>query len=66
MKVVRGNRVWRWMIWEDRPLDSTAERLRSLGIESVVLAPCANRPQDGDYMEAMQRGITALKRIGPR
>jgi zinc transport system substrate-binding protein len=56
----------RWMIWEDRPLDATVERLRSPGIESVVLAPCANTPRDGDYLEIMQRGITALKRIGPR
>ena len=56
----------RWMIWEDRPLEATVERLRSSGSESVVLATCANTPHDGDYLEAMQEGITALKRIGQR
>ena len=60
------DRGGRWMIWEDRPLDATVEQLRSSGIESVVLATCANTPHDGDYLEAMQEGITALKRIGQR
>jgi zinc transport system substrate-binding protein len=55
-----------WMIWEDRPLEATAERLRSLGVESVILATCSTTPEDGDYLEVMQRGITALKRIGPQ
>ena len=57
------DRGGRWMIWEDRPLEATVERLRSSGSESVVLATCANTPHEGDYLAAMQRGITALKRI---
>jgi zinc transport system substrate-binding protein len=59
-------RTGRWMIWEDRPLDATVERLRSAGIESVVFAPCGNTPHESDYLKAMQRGITELKRIGRR
>jgi hypothetical protein len=59
------DRAGRWMIWEDRPLEATVERLRSAGIESVVLTPCANTPQDGDYLAAMRRGIAELKRIVP-
>ena len=59
------DRGGRWMIWEDRPLDATVERLRSSGIASVIFATCANTPHDGDYLEAMQRGRTALKRIAP-
>ncbi len=53
-----------WMIWEDHPLEATVERLRSSGSQSVVLPTCANTPHEGDYLAAMQRGITALKRIG--
>ncbi len=60
------DRGGRWMIWEDRPLQAIAERLRSSGSESVVLATSANRPHEGDYLAAMQRGITALQRIGAR
>ena len=60
------DRGGRWMIWEDRPLEATVERLRSSGSESVVLATCANTPHEGDYLAAMQRGITELRRIGPR
>ncbi len=57
------DRGGRWMIWEDRPLEATVERLRSSGSESVVLATCANTPHEGDYLAAMQRALTALKRI---
>ena len=60
------DRAGQWMIWEGPPLEATVERLRSSGIESVVLGPCANTPHDGDYPAAMLRGVTALKRIGPR
>jgi zinc transport system substrate-binding protein len=61
-----SDRGRQWMIWEDRPLDATVERLRSSGIESVVLRPCANTPVETDYLEAMQRGITALELVGMR
>ena len=60
------DRTGKWMIWEDRPLEATVAQLRSLGVESVVLTTCANTPDDGDYLSATLRSITALKRIGPR
>ncbi len=42
-----------WMIWEGEPLPETVTQLRSLGVESVVFDPCANRPVAGDFFTVM-------------
>jgi len=54
-----------WMLWEAEPLSETAERLRELGVESVVFSPADNRPADGDYLDVMDanaRRLAALYR----
>lgn len=52
-----------WMIWEGEPSTATVERLRELGIQSVVYAPCANSPSGGDFLSTMQSNVTALASI---
>lgn len=47
----------RWMIWEGDPLDETVQRLRELGVSSVVIDPCGNRPETGDFMGVMQANL---------
>jgi zinc transport system substrate-binding protein len=47
----------RWMIWEGDPLDETVQRLKELGVSSVVIDPCGNRPESGDFIEVMQANI---------
>jgi len=42
-----------WMLWEDEPAQESVERLRALGVESVVVSPCANRPAAGDFLRVM-------------
>jgi zinc transport system substrate-binding protein len=32
-----------------------------MGIESVVFDPCANRPEDGDFLTVMKRNMEELK-----
>ena len=49
------------MIWESEPIHASAERLRSLGIESVVFATCANAPDEGDYLTVMRSNVKALR-----
>jgi zinc transport system substrate-binding protein len=53
----------KWMIWEGEPADETSLRLRSLGLESVVVNPCANRPASGDFRAVMSRNATNLERV---
>jgi zinc transport system substrate-binding protein len=50
----------KWMIWEGEPQQETVERLREMGIESVVFDPCGNLPEDGDYLAVMQRNVSSL------
>jgi zinc transport system substrate-binding protein len=53
----------KWMIWEAQPLAETADRLRNLGIESVVIAPAGNRPEAGDFIDVMEQNLANLKRV---
>jgi len=53
-----------WMIWEAEPAAATVERLQELGIQSLVYAPCANRPSGGDLLAVMQSNAAVLQSIG--
>jgi len=52
-----------WMIWEDEPAKETIERLRSLGVQSIVVNPCGNRPSSGDFLTLMAENARNLERI---
>jgi zinc transport system substrate-binding protein len=52
-----------WMVWEGEPLPETVASLESLGVRSVVYDPCANRPEQGDFMTAMDANAAALETI---
>jgi zinc transport system substrate-binding protein len=51
------------MIWEDEPLKDSSQRLKKLGIESLVFAPCMNRPDKGDFLTVMYDNIANLSII---
>jgi zinc transport system substrate-binding protein len=53
----------KWMLWEGEPAQATATRLRALGIDSLVLDPCANRPAKGDFLTVMTENAGNLDRI---
>ena len=50
-----------WMIWEGEPLQESIEKLRSMGIESLVFAPCMNVPEEGDFLDVMRQNVENLK-----
>lgn len=52
-----------WMIWEGAPLPQVVERLESVGIRSVVFDPCANTPENGDYLSVMKKNLGALRLV---
>jgi len=53
----------KWMLWEGQPAEETVERLRALGVESVVLSPCANRPGSSDFLIVMTENAKSLDRV---
>jgi zinc transport system substrate-binding protein len=50
----------KWMIWEGEPSPETVSRLSELGLQSVVVDPCGNTPEQGDYLDVMNRNIENL------
>ena len=58
-----ANHPAQWMIWEGEPLPAIAERLESVGIQSVVFDPCASAPDQGDFMSIMQRNVQGLRSV---
>ena len=53
----------KWMIWEGQPSPVSVQRLREMGVDSLVYDSCANIPDRGDFMDVMQENINNLKII---
>ena len=52
-----------WMIWEKAPISKTVNKLIQHGIASVVVNPCANVPNEGDFMSVMVNNLQNLSEI---
>lgn len=52
-----------WMIWEREPLPETTARLKDMGIQSVVYDPCANVPEEGDFLAVMRENLVNVERV---
>jgi zinc transport system substrate-binding protein len=55
----------RLMLWEAEPKAETQRRLEALGLASVVYAPCAQRPEAGDWLSAMASNAARLEAHEP-
>ena len=51
----------KWMIWEKEPMKESAERLKAIGVNSLVFDPCGNIPDQGDFMSVIRRNGENLK-----
>jgi zinc transport system substrate-binding protein len=54
-----------WMIWEGEPIKRSVERLKAIGLQSVVFDPCGNEPDQGDFMSVMRQNVENLKEVFP-
>ncbi len=52
-----------WMLWEGEPITETAEKLKGMGLESVIFDPSGNRPAAGDYLSVMETNVAGLERV---
>ncbi len=50
------------MLWEAEPLPEIVDRLRAMGIESIVFDPAGNRPARGDFLAVMTANVANLER----
>jgi zinc transport system substrate-binding protein len=51
----------KWMIWEGKPMKESAERLKAIGLDSLVFDPCSNTPDQGDFLSVMLQNFDNLK-----
>ena len=50
-----------WMIWEGKPVQESVERLKAIGIDSLVFDTCGNTPDQGDFLSVMRQNLEILK-----
>jgi len=50
-----------WMIWEGEPTATVVEKLNVMGIRSLVLDPCGNAPDEGDFLSIMRHNVKNLE-----
>jgi zinc transport system substrate-binding protein len=53
----------KWLIWEGEPIEDSVEKLKTMGVESLVFGPCSNIPNSGDFISTMQQNIENLKLV---
>lgn len=53
----------KWMIWENTPLPESVDRLKEMGVNSVVFNPSGNRPENGDFLSVMRSNVENMKPI---
>jgi len=51
------------MIWEGEPAAASVAALEQMGIASVVIDPCGNRPGEGDWLSVMRSNVDALRGV---
>ena len=51
----------KWMIWEGEPIKESVERLKIMGLKSLVFDPCGNVPNNGDFLQVMRQNVENLK-----
>lgn len=61
LKAILEKHTAKWMIWEGDPLSESVEKLKSLGVRSLVFAPCGNRPIQGDFLSVMLQNVENLE-----
>lgn len=54
-----------WMIWEGDPAPESVALLEKEGVRSLVVDPCGNRPDSGDWLSVMKQNAGNLRAAAP-
>lgn len=65
LKKIRAHHPSAWVIWEGTPAPESVAKLQVLEIQSIVVDPCGNRPEAGDWLSVMRTNADNLGRIRP-
>ena len=53
----------KWMVWEGEPAKESVEKIKALGLSSVVFDPCANTPDKGDWRDRMEANVKGMEKL---
>jgi len=62
LQQLRKSHPAKWMIWEGEPLKESVERLKDIGVNSLIFNPCSNTPKNGDFLSVMQQNVNNLRK----
>ena len=62
LKKILATHAAKWMIWEGEPAKESVEKLKGIGLESVVFDPCGNVPEKGNWLEVMKANLAGLRK----
>ena len=51
-----------WMIWEGEPVQASMDKLKTLGVESLVFDPSGNVPEQDDFLTVMRNNVDNLRK----
>lgn len=63
-KVQDANPSAKYFLWEGDPTPGHVDKLQAAGLTSVVVSPCGNRPESGDFLSVMRANLEALAALG--
>ena len=53
------------MLWEAEPIEPIQKALEERGIQWIVVRHAGNRPDNGDFLDAMRANYDALAAVTP-
>jgi len=63
LKTILANHPAKWMIWEGEPAKESVDKLKAIGLQSAVFAPCENVPDKGDFLSVMKANVADMERM---
>lgn len=63
LKKILATHPSKLMVWEGEPKRESVEKLKAIGVESVVFDPCANTPESGDFLSVMRDNVAGMEKI---
>lgn len=65
LKAILAKHPGKWMIWEGEPAKESVAKLDAIGVKSLVVDPCGNVPDAGDFLSVMKANVEALEKAFP-
>lgn len=63
LKKIIATHPAKWFVWEGEPAKESVEKIKALGLSSVVFDPCANVPDKGTWLDVMKENVKAMEAV---